>query len=444
MTSLLKKNLARLGGGQGLARGAAISFAIRIAGAALGFALNLLIARMFGVEATGLYFLALTVAGIASLFGRFGLESAVLRFISTAASESDWARVHAISRRAVLLALASSTVVSVLLFLIAGWLATRVFDKPQLADLLRTLTVSIFPMALVILYGAMLKALQRVRDSQIIEAIIVPFVLLILVGGYSYRYGIQGAIISFVFAAIVSAALGAWLWHRACPPAPTPGAGGAPLKLLSTSASFVWIQLLNAITDWADILILGALRPVEEVGIYGVAKRLAMTISFVLIAVNNIASPKFAALHHRGDHAALAQVAVHSARLTLLVAGPVLLALMLFSSFFMGLFGRGFEAGASVLVVLALGQLVNVATGSVGQLLAMTGHEKLLRNITIGSTIMSLILCLVLVQEHGMIGASIAISVTIALENLVKAFYVQKCLGFKAHAFAMGSVRTKL
>jgi O-antigen/teichoic acid export membrane protein len=443
VTSLLKKGLARLDGGQGLARGAAISFAIRIAGAVLGFALNVLIARLFGAEGTGLYFLALTVAGIASLFGRFGLENAVLRFVSTAASESDWGRVRAISRRTVLLALASSTVVSVLLFLIAGLLATRVFAKPELADLLRILTLSIFPMALVILYGAMLKALQRIRDSQIIEAVIVPLVLLIAVAGYGYRFGVQGAVFSFVFAVMVSASLGAWLWHRACPAAPVDGAGGAPLKLLSTSASFVWIQLMNAITDWADILILGALRPVEEVGIYGVAKRLAMTISFVLIAVNNIAAPKFAALHHQGDHAALARVAVHSARLTLLVAGPVLLALMLFSTFFMGMFGKGFEAGATVLVVLALGQLVNVATGSVGQLLAMTGHEKLLRNITIGSIVLSLILCAVLVPKHGMVGAAIAVAVSIAVENLIKALYVQKCLGFRAHAFTIGNLRTK-
>lgn len=436
MTSLLKKGLARLDGGQGLARGAAISFAIRIAGAVLGFALNVLIARLFGAEGTGLYFLALTVAGIASLFGRFGLENAVLRFISTAASGSDWGRVRAISRRTVLLALASSAVVSVLLFLIAGLLATRVFAKPELADLLRILTLSIFPMALVILYGAMLKALQRVRDSQIIEAVIVPLVLLILVAGYGYRFGVQGAIVSFVFAVMVSASLGAWLWHRACPASLVDGAGGAPLKLLSTSASFVWIQLMNAITDWADILILGALRPVEEVGIYGVAKRLAMTVSFVLIAVNNIAAPKFAALHHQGDQAALARVAVHSARLTLMVAGPVLLALMLFSTFFMGMFGKSFEAGATVLMVLALGQLVNVATGSVGQLLAMTGHEKLLRNVFWITTALNVALNIVLIPWLGMMGSAIASAFSVVVTNVFAVWFVKTKLNLGVHALA--------
>jgi O-antigen/teichoic acid export membrane protein len=436
MKNLLKSGFARLDGGQGLARGAAISFSIRITGAALGFALNVLIARLFGAEGTGLYFLAITVAGIASLFGRFGLENAVLRFISTAASESDATRIRAISRRALLLALASSAVVSVLLFLVAGVLATRVFNKPELAGLLHILTLSIFPMALVVLYGAMLKALQRVRDSQIIEAVIVPLVLLIAVAGYGYRYGVPGAIASFVIATTLSAGLGAWLWHRACPPAHAAQSNGAPLNLLKTSAAFVWIQLMNAVTDWADILILGALRPAEEVGIYGVAKRLAMTVSFVLIAVNNIAAPKFAALHHQGDHAALARVAVHSARLTLLVAGPVLLALMLFSTFFMGLFGKGFEAGATVLIVLALGQLVNVATGSVGQLLAMTGHEKLLRNTLWITTVLNVALNILLIPKLGMMGSAIASTFSVVATNLFAVWFVKTKLNLGVHALA--------
>ena len=436
MNKLLHKAFARLDGGQGLARGATISLAIRLAGAALGFAFNVLIARLYGAEGTGLYFLALTVASIASLFGRFGLENAVLRFISTAASESDWARVRAISRRAIWLALASSTLVSILLFLLAGTLAQVVFSKPELADLLRHLSLSIFPMALIILYGAMLKALQRVRDSQIIEAVVVPFILLILVASYGYRFGVPGAIASFIFATMVSAALGAWLWHRACPTAPAGGLRGPPLNLLSTSAAFVWIQVMNAISDWADILILGAFRPAEEVGIYGVAKRLVLTVSFVLIAVNNIAAPKFAALHHQGNHTALTRTAVHSARLTLLVAGPVLLALLVFASYFMGIFGSGFEAGATVLVVLALGQLVNVASGSVGQLLVMTGHEKVLRNIFWVTTGLNVGLNFLLIPQFGMLGSAIASAFTVAATNVIAVWYVKRKLNLGIHAFA--------
>jgi O-antigen/teichoic acid export membrane protein len=42
----------------------------------------------------------------------------------------------------------------------------------------------------------------------------------------------------------------------------------------------------------------------------------------------------------------------------------------------LGLYGEAFRSGASVLVVLAIGQIVNGATGPVGYLLNMTGHER--------------------------------------------------------------------
>lgn len=434
--NLVRKKLARLDGGHGMARGAAISFAMRIAGAGLGFAMNVLIARLFGAEGTGLFFLAITVASIAALFGRLGLDNAVVKFIAAAASVSDWGLVNAISRRSLLLVLVSSVLTSVVLFLISGFLAHVVFSKPALADLLRVLSLSIFPISFIVLYGAMLKALQRIRDSQIVEGVATPLITLLLIAGVGYRFGVMGAVVSFILATVVTASLGAFFWHKNCPEAHADSSKHPPLNLLRTSASFVWIQLLNTVTDWADVLILGAFWPAEAVGIYGVAKRLALTASFVLIAVNNIAAPKFSALHHQGDHNALARVARHSARLTLIVAAPILLALMFFSSFFLGIFGSGFKAGSTVLVVLALGQLVNVATGSVGQLLAMTGHEKVLRNIFIVTTCLNLLVNYLLVPKLGMIGAAVASTSSVVMSNIISVWFVKTKLGIHANAFA--------
>ena len=436
MLNQLKSLFGRLDGGHGLTRGAAISFTLRIAGAGFGFALNVLIARLYGATGAGLYFLALTIAGIASLLGRVGLENAVLRFIAAAASASDWARVRAISRRAILIVLLASVLTSVAFFLLAGYLASSVFAKPALYSLLRVLTFSILPIAFIVLYGAMLKALQHIRDSQLVEAVATPMFALLLTGTVGYRFGVSGAISAFVIAALMTAALGAFLWHRHSPPVTVDSPTQPPLRLLSTSASFVWVQLLNTVTDWADILILGAFWPAEAVGIYGVAKRLALTVSFILIAVNNIAAPKFAALHHQKDHAALSKVAVYSARLTLLAAGPVLLLLMLFSSFFMGIFGSGFRTGAGVLVVLALGQLVNVAVGSVGQLLAMTGHEKILRNIFLVATVLNLSGNFLLIPKFGMMGAALSSVFFVVVTNLAAAWFVRSRLKIGAHVLA--------
>ena len=60
----------------------------------------------------------------------------------------------------------------------------------------------------------------------------------------------------------------------------------------------------------------------------------------------------------------------------------IVIAMVLFSGVIMRFFGAGFESGAGLLVIIAVGQLINVATGSVSFLLNMTGHERDMRNVT--------------------------------------------------------------
>jgi O-antigen/teichoic acid export membrane protein len=113
-------------------------------------------------------------------------------------------------------------------------------------------------------------------------------------------------------------------------------------------------------------------RPASDVALYNVAHRTAFLTTLMLTSVNSIAAPKFAELYHTRDLEALGATARDSARMMVVLALPVLLTFVFVPGFVMGLFGPEFEVGASVLVILALGQFVNVSTGSVGFVLIMT------------------------------------------------------------------------
>lgn len=96
----------------------------------------------------------------------------------------------------------------------------------------------------------------------------------------------------------------------------------------------------------------------------------------------------------------------------------------------MQLFGKEFIAAAPLLITLSLGQLINVATGSVGFLLLMSGHEKTMKYITIVSGVISIALLIVLSQSHGVLGAAWAIAVGLAIQNLAALYFVKRYLGF--------------
>ena len=126
-----------------------------------------------------------------------------------------------------------------------------------------------------------------------------------------------------------------------------------------------WVMLMNLVMNWTASFLLGVWGTKSDVGIFNVAARTAQVTSFILIAVNSIAAPKFAELYNQGNKAALGRLARRSTWLMTLVASPVLLLFVLFPGRIMALFGKPFEGGAAVLGILSIGQFVNVVTGSV-------------------------------------------------------------------------------
>jgi len=155
-----------------------------------------------------------------------------------------------------------------------------------------------------------------------------------------------------------------------------------------------------------------------------------MLASFVLIAVNLVVAPKFAKAFADGRQGEVNHLSRLSSRLMLLMAVPVLLVMLLFPKFLMGLFGEGYVVAAPLLQIMAVGQFVNVFTGSVGYLLTMTSHEKDLRNVVLFSGPLAVVLAFVLTKEYGLMGAAYATAISIATQNLLAVYMVKKRLGF--------------
>jgi O-antigen/teichoic acid export membrane protein len=111
------------------------------------------------------------------------------------------------------------------------------------------------------------------------------------------------------------------------------------------------------------------------------------------------------------------------------LASPILLLFVLFPAKVLALFGAKFAGGAPVLAILAIGQFVNVATGSVGWILIMCGYERLMRNIIIVCATATVALNFLLIPLYGVVGAALATATTLALQMLVAAALVWRKLG---------------
>tara|TARA_R110001592_G_scaffold122742_1_gene329764 strand:+ start:2042 stop:3382 length:1341 start_codon:yes stop_codon:yes gene_type:complete len=414
---------------QEVARGTMLAFALKIVGSSLAFGFNVAVARLLGAEGAGLYFLALSVTAIGSVIGRVGLDNALLRFVATHAARGEWGKVQAVHALGMRLAVIVSGVLSLFGFFAAGWMAETLFQKPELAEPLRWMSLSILPFAILNLQAESLKGLKRLREAMLLQSIGVPLIGLLLIWSLASIAGVEGVSWGYLVATTMVALLGIWAWRSACG-GDAEDASRYPFVDLWVSAKPLFIiALMNTSLTWLPMLVLGVWVSAAEVGVFGAANRLALLVSFLLVTLNNVVAPKFAELHAKDDLKAMGQLARRSAAMLTLLASPLFLLLFIFSEKIMGLFGPEFASGGTVLAILLVGQVINVYTGSVRFLLIMSGNEKTIRNIIIISALLQLALVMTLVPLIGIIGAAIATVSALITMNLTSVYAVYRKLG---------------
>lgn len=414
---------------QELLRGASTAFALKILAAGLGFGLNVVLARLLGAEGTGLYFLALTVMSIGAVLGRVGLDNAMIRFIAANSAVGNWVAVKGVYVKSIKIALAASGLVAITIAMIAPWLAETVFSEPELASLLRWVALAVVPFALFSLHALALQGLKKIRDAILVLSVWAPFLSLLGIFPLVPMVGVIGAVWAYICATFFTLLISIWRWKKSTPQLKHVQGHFETKELIQSSMPLFCIAALNLILTWSSTLILGVHASSEEVGIFGVANRTAMLASFVLAAVNSIAAPKFAALYKQGDMKSLGETARNSAKIMTLMASPILLLFLLAPRVVLQAFGEQFVEGSVALLILVIGQFINVSTGSVGYLLMMCGRERLMRNNLVLCAGVNIVLGLLFIPQMGITGAATATAVALSLQNVIAAGFVWKKMG---------------
>ncbi len=410
-------------------RGAMVALPLRLVSGVLSLGLNVLLAHVLGNDDMGLYFLALTITTIATAFATMGLGNVLVRHTAAGVEQNDWASVQTVARKGTGIALLCAAGLTVILAFTAPWLSEFVLGKPELTTPLQWMALSIVPQTQVMLHSQLLRGLKRIAVSQFLRNIDVPILTMVFLIGFGGIFGVTGAVWSYCLASFITAIMAFGVWKRAARKSeisPSP----YPLRsLLSSGFPLLLTDLLNLLIHSATILMLGAMSTTAAVALYGVAFRVVRLIRLVLMAVNTIAGPKFAALHSTADIKSLSTTSRRSTLLMTLIATPVLVFIFAFPQWIMGLFGESYIAGASILLILAFGQFIAVLFGSVGYLLMMSGNEKLLRNNTMIAAAVNLLLNAVLIPELGAKGAAISVAAAMILRSLLGAIQVYRSLG---------------
>jgi O-antigen/teichoic acid export membrane protein len=401
--------------------------------AALGaVALLLVVGRILGPEGVGAMALAQAVLMGASLMARGGMDNALMRFVG-----QDHGSMHVFLylRWAMLQGLAIGLVVAALLVGLRGWVE-GLFSSAGLADMLLGFALAVPASVFAFLLAGFFKGVRMPATASMMEnGSVSLFTAVFLLIWFSLAGELDYAAIGWAYfvAATLVAGQGAvqlGLWRR---PKLVNGVAEGPAvsrgQFHITSRAFFASTFANFMQSVLAVMIAGWLLTDAGLGLFKSAQQIGMLIAFVLVVINAIFPPRFAALYHQGKHSELNRLARQGALLGIIIAMPLLLICLIFPGWVLHWFGEDFTQAAALLRVIALAQLVNVASGSVGFLLNMTGHEKLMRNIALICNALGLLGFWVLIPPFGPMGAALALAFVLVCQNLVALVFVWRILG---------------
>lgn len=413
---------------QELVTGAGVAIVVKVLAAGCTFGLNVVLAKLLGASGSGIFYLALTVVVIVAAMGRIGMENALVKFIAANVVAKNTGKVLGVYRKAILYSLCVSLILSILLCFTAPWLSQVILKKPDLTQPLTIMAFAVMPLSLLTLHANALQGLKKIAASISVLTAFVPLLTCFSALLFCSVYGINAVAIGFIVATLITLLLGRIVWVKATAKFSSHTATFDRKQLLACSMPLYGVVMLHLIILWSPLLFLGVWESSESVGIYAAASRTASLTSFGLAAVNSISAPKFAALYQQADMNSLGRVARNSVKITLLFAFPLLLLFVMAPGWVLSIFGEKFTQGAAVLIILAVGQFVNVTTGSVGVLLMMSGNERLMRNNLLFSAIVGILLNLWLIPCFGVIGGAVAAAIVLAMQNLIAFMLVRRNL----------------
>lgn len=408
------------------AKGGVIAFILQVTTMGLGFLNQIVLARILGAGGTGEVLLALSVVNISALIAAFGMQSAMVRFVPIYVEKGDNARLKGTIYFVLKFCLLLSLIFVSLILLLSRVISVNIFHSEGLLRLLPVVAVVVPVYVLNDVTGGILKGYKDTFRALLPHTVISPFFklmifLLLSLKGASPLYAIAAFISGELLAALFSLK---FLFKKMGRDKPAYDRGEYN-KIFDIASTLIFTSISVFLFSHADLWIVGIFASTEAVGIYGVVSRLVILIAFSLGAFSTIIPPIMSVVHASGDRNELQKVVSESTRWSLSISIPIILILILEGKFILKYaYGEKFADGYIALVILTIGQLINVGSGLVGWLLQMTGGHRTFMKITIFGGLLNIILNLILVPRFSIIGAALSTALSLSLVNIISVLVI--------------------
>lgn len=413
-------------------RKSSASTVVKVAGMAIGLLVSVFLGRTIGAEGLGIINLSNRIINILLVVGLLGMRQVIIKEVAIAHNKKNFVHIGNVMHTSYWLNGGITLLLSIILIFLSPWLATNVFNEPRLTYPLLIFLVVMTPQVFSRLYSSALVGYRKIWQSNLVEqtlSIAITGILLMFFWLFKWEITVKLVAICYAIGRItVSISVGLY-WNKLyCYKSKRIF---IPKLLLKTSLPLLGSTLAAIVVSNADVIILGWLGTTKDVGLYSVAARLALLTSFFLQIINASVSPKIATLYASGNIKELEKMLQWVTKGLGFFGLLQVIVFILAGKFILTLWGIDFISAYWFLIILVLGQLINIGTGSVGLVLIMCNYEKIQNRTAIIFMLVNIILNILLIKLLGALGAAMATSLSIAGVNITRLYFVRKKIGIK-------------
>lgn len=399
-------------------------------GILFGYLLTIIISREYGPNGLGVYSIAYTTMIIFSFLTSFGLTTSILRFVGQFSKPEYSYEKKVLYSYALKIIFVLSICFSLITYRLSSEIANYIFNDLVYEEAIRIVAVIAPFFTLNLINVEFLRGLKKITISEIFRTVLIPLICAILIIFYSGRFdSIQFPLhalgITILALSIISTLIVLKNLHKI----ELKTNSELSLKLLiKTSAPMMLIALSSYFIGNISVYVIQIFESKYEVGIFALSLKLSLFISFVLVGVNTVIAPKISELYWSENISELKYLIKSKTQFIFWLSFAIFLLITIFSNDIINMINKEFSSGTIVLIILAIGQLINASCGPVGLLLNMTGNESVLMRVTLSMLVLTVILNIIFIYHFSILGAAIATAMAIGIKNIILVAIAKKRL----------------
>ena len=405
----LRKQLSSNALGARLARGGATALVIRITSVGTSYLMFVVLARHMSAEAYGQFAFVFSLATLIAVVAVLGQPVLTLRLIPAYQQDENEPLLKGLIRDSRVAVLLTSLAFVVLIFVGASaWGSIEGVDSSYLSwagPLMLAMAVARHQAYMIRAFGNILLALAP-RD--VIWRIAVIVCILVA------SRGTESISASFAINTCSFTLLGIWLLQMYAHPSMHPstiferGLATDRREWTRESLSLWAVSILQAIGPNFIVVVVGLMLAANDTALFFAALKTATLLKLPLVAGGVVAAPLISRHYRAGE---VKKVQKISDYMVIGITVPVLTGLLLLvvaGDSILRFFGPEYANAHWVMVIIALGTLVNSLSGPTGIIMNMTGHHREYLFILAVTQAISLALMPIAIYYFEMLGAAVA------------------------------------